>query len=529
MILYISFKKIIEGVADSFFYNIFYLYILYKSKIRQELVQLNSKRGFTNFQEYQYRKSVLLPSKRVPVYKRMMKQFAILSFVAKDTNNRYVESRINFPKGCKKSKDIRKDCEKFNKALRSNQFFSSANAIEPAIIYNFIKLKDAESKDGDFQYRNFDLRITAKQQIMALGDFKNETNLNDRCYVIGIDAASSELYCRPEVFAQAYRYAKYVINSGSKDELGFTYHVGEDFFSIVDGLRAIDEAIRFLNLTSGDRLGHCLALGTDVKQYYENRNNTVVMCNQYILDNIVWLLFNGVKSPHYISARGHLVSLYEEYLKKVYTTINNVPSVDEYYKSWLLRGDNPEDYIDPEEVPHIQSRDLWCLTDFVHGIEYDTARQNSTSKNLYISYHYNEDVRKNGRLTSEIKLNEDILSLIQDVQHDMLDKFEKLNISIECNPTSNLRIGDFNRFIDHPIMKFYNYGLEVDYDPHEIPVSINTDDKGVFSTSLEREYSLLAAALKKDYDKGLHHNSPVRIINWLNQIREMGLASRFGK
>lgn len=64
----------------------------------------------------------------------------------------------------------------------------------------------------------------------------------------------------------------------------------------------------------------------------------------------------------------------------------------------------------------------------------------------------------------------------------------------------------------HPIMEFYNRELEHDYKKLEecsqLCVSINTDDKGVFSTSLENEYSLMARALE-EMKKKMDHLSIV--------------------
>ena len=54
-----------------------------------------------------------------------------------------------------------------------------------------------------------------------------------------------------------------------KGRLYATYHVGEDFLDIADGLRAIDEAILFCGLERGSRLGHALALGIDSYEYYK--------------------------------------------------------------------------------------------------------------------------------------------------------------------------------------------------------------------------------------------------------------------
>ena len=58
-------------------------------------------------------------------------------------------------------------------------------------------------------------------------------------------------------------------------------------------------------------------------------------------------------------------------------------------------------------------------------------------------------------------------------------------------------------------------------------VSINTDDKGIFATSLEREYSLLSAALEKDYMKGVSPNSPTAVFKWLDGVRDLSFRQRF--
>ena len=74
-------------------------------------------------------------------------------------------------------------------------------------------------------------------------------------YIVGIDAAASEFDAPPEVFAPAFRYLK---RNGFKH---FTYHAGEDFYHLLGGLRCIYEAVDFLNLSYGDRIGHATAAG----------------------------------------------------------------------------------------------------------------------------------------------------------------------------------------------------------------------------------------------------------------------------
>ena len=72
-----------------------------------------------------------------------------------------------------------------------------------------------------------------------------------------MDACSQEIACRPEVFAPAFRYLRYMAVAERSclmpevPPLRFTYHVGEDFLDVTDGLRAIDEAVRYLRLGAG--------------------------------------------------------------------------------------------------------------------------------------------------------------------------------------------------------------------------------------------------------------------------------------
>lgn len=103
--------------------------------------------------------------------------------------------------------------------------------------------------------RNNNARMLAFKQMRSTVAFlEKETRMNK--YIRGIDTCASELDCRPEVYAQIYRYMSNVVFKTSvKGKMGIvqankklrlTYHVGEDFLDIVDGLRAIDEVLLFV-------------------------------------------------------------------------------------------------------------------------------------------------------------------------------------------------------------------------------------------------------------------------------------------
>ena len=324
----------------------------------------------------------------------------------------------------------------------------------------------------------------------------------------------------------------------SKDkELGFTFHVGEDFLDIVDGLRAVRESILFLNLENRDRLGHALVLGTDVEKYYRKRGYYISMSKQTLLDNIVWLYFEGSCCDGFNRIAVKLKALYSKYFDDIYGKCKIMdgdhvltPNIEDYYNAWLLRGDNPECYKNPQKEYENRLTSYWGIYALNESEVVSKARKNIKARFLYYFYHYDEYVYKEGCKCDQIKLDEDYIYVIRQLQAKLLDEVEMKHISIETNPTSNYRIGDFERYDEHPILYFFNYGLGHEgIAPHSITVSINTDDKGVFSTSLEREFSVMAAALEKKSLIEKDGNFPRRIYDWLDRIREMGFEMRFDK
>jgi hypothetical protein len=82
-------------------------------------------------------------------------------------------------------------------------------------------------------------------------------------------------------------------------------------------------------------------------------------------------------------------------------------------------------------------------------------------------------------------------------------------------------------------LQFNNYGLckgEQD-NACQIDVSINTDDQGVFATSLEKEFTLMACALekKRNDEDGKPTYEPKDIYRWLDDIRRSARRSSFFK
>ncbi|MDE7013447.1 MAG: hypothetical protein K2P19_02030, partial [Kineothrix sp.] len=83
-----------------------------------------------------------------------------------------------------------------------------------------------------------------------------------------------------------------------------------------------------------------------------------------------------------------------------------------------------------------------------------------------------------------------------------------------------------------PIVQLYNKDMTWDIGKlqscPQINVSINTDDKGVFHTSLENEYALMACALEKVRDENENQVYDRQMIyQWIENIRQMGNLQSF--
>lgn len=530
--LYDVLRAIYNNDADSgLLSGLLYAYLCIKIQFRQEIVQTNDNLGFANFALYERRKDAFVPDESC--YHSLVPQLAVGEFI-KDKDGRYMETRIAPKDSLQKIVDQIQNTDKDIQNVGYDKDASGWNDYD--YVYHFIKKEDKAIMKNELHCRHYILRAEVKQSAKAIFALRTSntgepfTPLHQR--VVGIDAANSEIYARPEIFAQAFRYLRNNIYSDTMivppTDLGMTYHVGEDYMDIVDGLRAVDEVLSFLNFGNGDRFGHALVLGTEVARYYQQRDMSIAMSKQMILDNVAWLYVKCGETGNN-KIMHELNVLFEKYFREVYGSAEfHVPSVLTYYQSWLLRGDDPNRYYSDgtTDTSANNSADPWERASFVDSHLVNDARKNQVACRLYYLYHFDMDIKKNGGVFDVFRITPNIVSVVEDVQQYMLNMVEQKHISIECNPTSNYRIGEMTRYDEHPILKFYNDGINVPYDRHSLTVSINTDDKGVFSTSLEREYALMAAALEKRNDKE-HSNSPKSIIRWLNDIREMSWEQKF--
>lgn len=569
--LYEMFRAIYkENIFSDNVINMFYAYILIKENIRAELIQVNKNVGFNNFLLYQNRKENFIDGTLFEKpYLRMAVKDTILN-----QHIRILEARIA-PKDS--AFEIRKAIKKNDNSILVGLKGDARESLKKRFFYvcHFIKSEDDEFKEKrkySAECRHYSKRLEVKKQAQAIYQCRRKyPEVAER--IRGIDAASEEIVCRPEVFAQAFRFLKkdsvvYRDGTTGKEkqlpDLEVTYHVGEDFLDITDGLRAIDEAICFLNLNCGDRLGHALALGVDCDAWYESKLNRILISQMDYLDNLVWLYakIRKYRIEDCEDAVKYIEKRYNEYFRIVY--LNNMSqsyfksvtdralehydrrnikhnygneqcyfSINTYYDSWKLRGDNPENFKEGFFELNYGLKDDWSEAG-INKIfpENYRIRYNPEAAYLYHTYHYNKAVKEEGNKKVEIKVNFSIKKAVKEVQKNMQYEIAQRGICIETNPTSNALIGTFKRYDKHPILNWYNNGLVTSWEDvqnvPQIQVSINTDDQGVFATYIENEYAYLALAIEKIKDEnGQQKYSRTLVYQWLDNIRKLGLSQSF--
>uniref|UniRef100_UPI001BD120EB hypothetical protein n=1 Tax=Mucilaginibacter sp. Bleaf8 TaxID=2834430 RepID=UPI001BD120EB len=541
--------------------ELFYTYLLIKNALRKELLQLNGATGFGNFLRYQDRKELFIPSHSV--YEEVFLNLAV-SDTVKFQPIRSFETRLapKFP-----ASELQAQLSKVERTISKNIFkpleietpLPAINSV--ATTYNhfhtlhFIKKPDKSisgSMEGMIISRHAALRMEVAKQAKAITDLREGTSAF-ATKVRGIDAASSEFDARPEVFAQAFRFLKDHKLSGRRSwlkedleevRLMATFHAGEDFYDIIDGIRTIDEAINFLNLNQGDRLGHALALGISAKEFYDFKLRKIILPKQVLLDNIAWLLgkVREFGISNHLEEIARLDSVYQSLFREIYSDgldssvfkNKHFPS-STYYDAWKLRGDDPKLYLEDlgQDIYGIINYTYWdrCRINYFFPLE-TAIRRSIDAKFLYQQYHYNPKVKEVGNQIKQFDISTEYIHLVEKVQNKYQRVISQKNIGIECNPTSNYLIGTFKRYAKHPIIRFNNNGLLTDPENlavcPQLFVSINTDDQGIFSTSLENEYALLAIALEKEKDaNGDPLYNPTMIYQWLDNIRQMGIEQSF--
>lgn len=481
--------------------NMFHHYMLIKGLIHRFVVMQRLQVGFSQFQlltENSFR------WKAEEYYGKRFMQLAGCNSFARLS---LIEGRFS-PKNT--STDNRRLINKimcgFEEAKKESPVLINTKM---CLIAHFIKRSETKS-EKQLAIRHRLLRKDLKRKAVALALYLKKSP-NNNC-VVGIDAAASEFDAGPEVFAQTYRFMR---SCGMKH---FTFHAGEDFSHLVSGLRTIIEAVRFLDLRSGDRLGHCTAVGISPQLWKQRIGVACYMPQGEWLDDLVfvWMFIRDSKHEKLQHLVLPLESAISEFSYKIYG--EDIPPYL-LAEAWECRRYDPFLILESEET----YCDIWYSN--YNEDDYIDIKKKFHGKNnklLKIMTAYHEpandiicNCRDNYEKIIKVEINElfDIQSL-EILQQLVLSELARKEIVVEALPTSNMCISYYQHLKEYHLKKW----LELDDNGLLPPVVLGSDDPGIFMTNIYNEYALAythldqcncSASKKMEKLMVLHKNSNI--------------------
>lgn len=441
------------------------------------------------------------------------------------------------------------------------------------LVINFLKAGRGRGEAVDWNPRSFEplrhAQIRRRTKVQAQGLYRLLSTPHPAVpFVVGIDAANLELTTPPEVFAPAFRFLRefpislrerprhlrdvgsyrHIASLIDERRLGLTFHVGEDFRHLLSGLRAIDEVIRFLGPRPGDRLGHAIALGMDPRIWARQIGFQAVMSRQEALDTAVWAYF--LLGPgHPLAAELRLEDMIYRLSRLIYSSRklsagderrpdgSETPVVEKLeehlspqtlYECWHLRQLDPA-FLEmkalrhgtAEPVPVTHVNDEGKRWNRVQRRVLREVGQHHGSKGAYgllYMYWYDRDTRQTGSEIEPVdmlKRKRAWMEVCREIQAKVRKKVEREQLVVEVNPSSNRVVGPIGGYHEHHVFR-----LTLDDEGQllrQIRVTVNTDDPGVFNTSLAHEYYLLAEIMMNRYGR-----SEPQTVEWLEWLRRNG-------
>ncbi len=488
---------------DSIFASMFHCYLLLLGFFNKLVVQQATQCGFDQFQKIAVNGARSASEKH---YERRFRQIMgnsqnHLSFIegrfspknSVAANRRLLSTIIDGFNSVKKSTAVEKES-------------SNSIGLELRLVAHFIKQPD---KDGATEYkvRHQELRLDLERRANALL-VARDSDHNIRKYVTGIDAASNEMDTSPEVFAPLYRLLR---RRGFRH---FTFHAGEDYIHLVSGIRYLYEAIKFLDLRRGDRVGHATAVGIDPKLWLKRSGGCYVMGKQQWFDDLLFAHTQLINESHPVV--GKLEEKIHTLAWEIYQTTYPLAI---YKMAWQLRGLDP--LIAFDDVIAKQS-DKLRFEDQSEWTRLEKAKkENEAAFEIFRKYHSIGCYKRGAEL---VKI-EDLFSeeILLKLQRSVLDELHNKGVVIEAMPTSNVRISYYQNHSEHHIWRWLGVNRDARFTNEKRPsICIGSDDPGIFATNIVNEYAHIYQGLVSNYDQ-----SQSSAADTLQRLEKNGRIYRF--
>lgn len=456
---YLSMYPDNKEVASSFHH-----YLLILGLVNQMLVQQPQCFGFEQFQHY--------TSNGLREYSEQEYEQRFLQLAGNQLDNiKIIEGRFS-PKDKEYKNNYLIDKIRRGWLLLNNR--QGCNKSNIRLIAHFIKRADNQKKDIRFK----ELRLKNKKICEALISLRNSGSKNGKA-IVGIDAAASEFETPPEVFAPVFKKLR------KKGFQHFTYHAGEDFYHLLGGLRAIYEAITFLDLQRGDRIGHATAAGVAPETWAHNVGCEVVVPIGAYMDDLLFV-YNLISNNECTALDSLMPRLYmriTELSREIYP--NDDFQVYDLIYAWKRRQEDILELADSGELNNIKALRRYHQKEYVEK--------------------YKKEIKvKIFEILDEKALREVQLAVLKIMHHK--------EIAIETLPTSNIFIGYHNSFNTYHLVNWIRWEKEGKPIP---PIVLGTDDAGIFATNIYNEYCHIYTLLVYEYDFCI--NEAYEIIRKINR------------
>jgi len=530
-------QTLMKEASDKPIHRIYWLYLLLMNQYSELMVQREDQFGFDFFQKF------TLTDLRENEEKSFSKRFSVVHGKNKKSQVGYFEGRFS-PKGSYSKlvtllTSILAGYHEYVGLKKSNHLSLTellielngqeidTNKFQLALVAHFIKLQDKHIDKSSFRYSELRIGLRSKCDILikCLNDYPLLTN-----WLRGVDGAANELHTPPEVFAPIFRVCKQERGQHA------TFHVGEDFIHLISGIRAIDDAMRFLPLETGDRLGHCTAIGIWPDTWAHHMPHNIRLKREdWLLDLLlIWKHFSTSSKYQFFAEKAR-----QDAIEQSNYIFNDdvFLDIEQTYAVLSLRGVWPEYFLQAMKLiadfpggftkkNNFQWRMLGLINNDwkIEAQLVESVIHNSHEKvlKLYARWLSNSDVRTRGE--EIICVERDYLSNAASVnmQDTLLDKLNTKKIIIETLPTSNVRISQYKEMKEHHVFRWM--GLDKRHGNSEIQalVSLGSDDPGIFANDLVTDFYHLYQVLRDKYQL-----TDCDAINTLAKVNERGRVYRF--
>jgi Adenosine deaminase len=311
-------------------------------------------------------------------------------------------------------------------------------------------------------------------------------------------------------WVQLYKQKRAHFPIGSP-EIRVTCHAGEDFFTLVDGLRHVSEAMTTWDMRQGDALGHCLALWLSPREYLPSLQS-VWLPTGVELDSLVWLR-SFMRGRDEIPANLRY-DLDEEILRLTKHVYGRRVNRDYLGSSDILSlmdarvAQAAKPLLVPRSfAPHnLPATSSGFLDDAQEG--HDAAAARLHYDDLFDPVVTALRASKQGPSRLHEKLND----VIGSTQGMLLDEIRKRGITIETNPSSNMRMERIGHPAALPVV------MAMLESSARTKVTICTDNPGTYDINIETEYAVMHDALIKK----LGAANTAEVLQVLENVRRAG-------